>query len=153
MYHDLREVFSWEGLKKDIAELVGKCPNCQQVKAEHQKSGGLFQEIQVLTSKLEDINMYFVVGLSRTKKHYDSIWVIVDRLTKSGHFILVKSTHSAEDYARIFIDEIVCRHGISLSIISDRGAQFTSRSLRSFQEGWGTKVKLITAFPPQTNGQ
>ena len=69
----------------------------------------------------------FVVGLPRTQKKYDSIWVIVDRLTKSAHFIPIKSTYSAADYARIFIDEIVCRHGIPLSIIFDQGAQLTSR--------------------------
>ncbi|WP_353804830.1 hypothetical protein, partial [Acinetobacter baumannii] len=66
--------------------------------------------------------MDFVVGLPRTQRQNDSIWVVVDRLTKSSHFIPVKSTYMAEDYARIFKDEIVCRHGIPLSIISDRGA-------------------------------
>ena len=71
--------------------------------------------------------MDFVVGLPRTEKQYYSIWVVVDRLTRSAHFIPVKSTYSAEDYARIFIDEIVYQHGILLSIISDRGAKFTSR--------------------------
>ena len=77
----------------------------------------------------------------------------MDKFTKSSHFILVKSTYSAEDYARIFIDEIVCHHGISLSIISDRGAQFTSRFRSSFQKGLGTNVKLRTAFHPQTDRQ
>ena len=75
MYHDLREVFWWDGLKKDIAEFVAKCPNCQQVNVEHQKWGGLLQEIQIPTWKWEDINMDFVVGLTRTQKQYDSIWV------------------------------------------------------------------------------
>ena len=65
MFHDLREVYWWEGMKKDIAKFVVKCPNFQQVKAEHQKSGGLLQEIQVPTWKWEDINMDFVVGLCR----------------------------------------------------------------------------------------
>ena len=94
MYHDRREVFWWEGLKKDIAEFVSKCPNCQQVKAEHQKSVGLLQEIQVRTWKWKDINMVFVVELPRIQKQYDSIWVVVDRLTKFAHFILIKSTYS-----------------------------------------------------------
>ena len=97
------------------------------MKAEHQKSCGSLQEIQVPTWKWEDINMDFVVGLPRTQKQYDSIWVIVDNLTKLTYFIPVMSTYSAKDYARIFIDEIVCRHGIPLSIILDRGAQFASR--------------------------
>ena len=110
----------WEGLKRDIAEFVAKCPNWNQVKVEHLKSGGLLQEIQIPTWKWEDINMDLVVGLPRTQKSYDSIWVVVDLLTKSARFIPVKSSYSAEDYARIFLDEIVCLHGISLSIISDR---------------------------------
>ena len=75
MYHDLREVFWWEYLKKDIAEFVEKCPNYEQVKAEHQKSGNLLQEIQVPIWEWEDINTDFVVGLTRTQKQYDSIWV------------------------------------------------------------------------------
>ena len=79
--------------------------------------------------------------------------MFVDRLTKSSHFIPVNSTYSAEDYARIFIDEIVCRHGIPLSIISDRGTQFTSRFLRFFQKGLVTKVKWSTAFHTQTDCQ
>ena len=122
MYHDLRKIYCWEGLKRDIAEFVAKCPTCQQVKVEHLKSGGLIQEIQIPTWMWEDINMDFVVGLTRTQKSYDSIWVVVDRLTKSARFIPVKSSYSVEDYARIFLDEIVCHHDISLSIILVQGA-------------------------------
>ena len=132
MYDDLREIYWWKDMK-DTSEFVAKCPSCQQVKAEHQKPGGLLQEIQVPTWKWEDINMDFVVGLPRNQKQHDSIWVIVDRLTKSTHFILVKSTYSVEDYARIFIDEMLCHHEIPLSIIIDRAAQFTFRFGRSFQ--------------------
>ena len=79
--------------------------------------------------------------------------MVVDRLTKFSRFIPIKSTYSAEDYARIFIDEFVCRHGILLSIISHRVAQFTSRFWRSFQKGLDPKVKLSTAFHHQTDGQ
>ena len=81
MYHDLRKIYWWEGLKRDIAEFVAKCPNCQQVKAEHLKLGGLLQEIQIPTWKCDGINMIFVVGLPGNQKSYDSIWVVVDRLT------------------------------------------------------------------------
>lgn len=95
-------------MKKDIAEFVAKCLNCQQVKAEHQKLVGLLQKIQGPTWKWEDINMDFVVGFPPTQRQYDSIWVVVDRLTKSARCIPIKSTYSEEDYARIFIDEIVC---------------------------------------------
>ena len=93
--------------------------------------------------------MDFVVGFPWTEKQHDSICVVVDRLNKSAHFIPVMSTFSAKDYARIFIDDIVCRHGIPSSIISDRGARFTSRFWRSSEKGLGTKVTLSTAFHPQ----
>ncbi|WMV41365.1 hypothetical protein MTR67_034750 [Solanum verrucosum] len=65
MYRDLREIYWWNGMKKDIAEFVAKCPNCQQVKVEHQKLGGLSQDISIPTLKWEDLNMDFIVGLTR----------------------------------------------------------------------------------------
>ena len=100
------------GLKKDIAEFVAKCPNCQQVKAQHLKPSGLTQIINVPTWKWEAINMDFVVGLTQTQRQNDSIWFIVDRLTKYAHFFLVKSTYTAEGYARIYINEILSLHRI-----------------------------------------
>ena len=122
----------------DIVEFVAKCLSFQQVKAEHQKPGGLLQDIQIRTSKWEDINMDFVVGLLRTQKTYDSIWVVVYRLSKSARFIPVKSSYSAEDYGRIFLDEIMCHHGILFSIILDQGAQFTFRFWWLFQKELAT---------------
>ena len=153
MYHDLRCLYWWDSMKKDIAEFVAQCPNCQQVKIEHQKPGGLLQEIEIPTWKWEMINMDFITGLPRTQRKYDSIWVIVDRLTKSAHFLPVRTTYSAEDYARLYVREIVRLHGVPTSIISDRGAQFTANFWRSFQKGLGTQVNLSTAFHPQTDGQ
>ena len=91
--------------------------------------------------------------MPQTLKKHESIWVVVDRLTKSAHFIPVKSTYSAEDYAKIYNDKIKSLHGVLLPIISDRGHQFPSRFWRSFQKGLGTQVKLSTIFHPQTNGQ
>ncbi|WMV58614.1 hypothetical protein MTR67_051999 [Solanum verrucosum] len=87
MYRDLREIYWWNGMKKDIADVVARCSNCQQVKAEHQGSRVLTQDIDTPTWKWEEINMEFVVGLPRTRRQYDSIRVIVDRLTKSAHFL------------------------------------------------------------------
>ena len=92
----------------------------------HQNPCYLLQEMQVPTWKWEIINMDFVVGLPQTCRQNDSIWVVVDTLRKLFHFITVKSTYLAEDYARIYIDDIVSLHVIPLSIIFDRGAQFTS---------------------------
>ena len=126
MYHNLIEVYWWDGVKRDIAEFVPKCQNCQQVKVEHIKPCGLTQIMDVPIWKWEAINLDFVVGLSRTQKQNDSIKVSVDWLTKSAHFIPVMSTYTTQDYARIYINEIVSLHGIPLSIIFVRGAQFTS---------------------------
>ena len=126
MYHDLREVFWWEGLKKVTAEFVAKCPNFAISESQTQKARWLTSRNQTPTRKSEDINMDFVVGLPLTQKQDDSRWVIVDMLTKSAHFIPIKSTYSVEDYEKFFINEIVCRHGIPLCIISESVAQFTS---------------------------
>ena len=123
-----------ECMKKNIAQFFTKFSNCKQVKAKHQRPGGLLQQIKVPTWKWEDNNMDFVVGLPQSQKNYDSIWVVMDWLTMYAHFIPAKYIYSAEDYARIFTNEIVCHHGIPLSIISDRGAQYTSRFWRSFKK-------------------
>ena len=77
----------------------------------------------------------------------------MDRLTKSAHFLPVRTTYEAEDYAKLYLKEIVKLHGVPVSIISDRGTQFTTKFWRSFQEGLGTRVSLSTAFHPQTDGQ
>ena len=90
-------------MKRDIAEFVAKCSNCQQVKDENQIPGGLTQVMYVPTCKWKYINMDFIVGLPRTRRQNDSIWVIVDRLTKSAHFIIVKSIYSVEEYARLYL--------------------------------------------------
>nr|XP_009792468.1 PREDICTED: uncharacterized protein LOC104239522 [Nicotiana sylvestris] len=90
--------------------MVAQCPNCQQVKAEHQRPGGLTQCIELPLWKWDMINMDFIIGLPRTPWRYDSIWVIIDRLTKSAHFLPVRTTYSAEDYAKLYIREIVRLH-------------------------------------------
>ena len=126
VYRDLWEIYWWSGMKKDIAAFVAKCATCQQVKVEHQRPGGMMQEFSIPTWKWEEINMDFVIGLPPSQCHHDSIWVVVDRLTKSSHFLPVHTSYTAEDYARLYIRELVRLHGVPLSIISDRGTQFTS---------------------------
>jgi len=153
MYQDLKQLFWWEGMKKDIGVFVSHCLTCQQVKAEHQRPAGLLQQIEIPEWKWERITMDFVTGLPRSFKGFDSIWVIVDRMTKSAHFLPVKTTFSAARYAQLYVDEIVKLHGIPVSIISDRGPQFTSHFWKSFQKALGTRLDLGTAFHPQTDGQ
>lgn len=83
MYHDLKKIYCFDGIKKDNAEYVTRCPNCQHVKVENLKPGGLTQMIEVPNLKWEAINMDFVVGLQRTRRQHASLWVIVERMTKS----------------------------------------------------------------------
>ena len=139
-------------MKRDIATYLSRCHTCQHVKVEHQRPGGLSKDIDISTWKWEDINMDFVTGLPKVRGGYDSIWFIVDRLTKSAHFIPVKTTYQAEDVTKIYLKEIVKLHSAPSSIILDRGTQFTSHYWKSFQIALGTKVKLSTAFHPRTDG-
>jgi hypothetical protein len=94
MYQDRKEKYWWYGLKRDVATHVALCDMCQRVKAEHQRLVGLLQPLKVPEWKLEEIGMDFIVGLPHTRDGYDSIWVIVDWLTKVAHFIPVKTTYS-----------------------------------------------------------
>ncbi|WMV24685.1 hypothetical protein MTR67_018070 [Solanum verrucosum] len=142
MYRDLWEVYWWNCLKKDIVGFVAKCPNCQQVKAEHQKPGGLFQDIDIPTWKWEEVNMDFVVGLPRTRRQHDSIWVIIDRMTKSTHFIPVKVTFSAEDYAKLYIKGVVKLHGVPFSIILYREDMLRACVI-DFKGNWDDHLPLI----------
>ncbi|XP_070046925.1 uncharacterized protein [Nicotiana tomentosiformis] len=102
---------------------------------------------------MEMINMDFVVGLHRNPRKFDSFWVIGDRLIKSAHFLPVKATDTAEQYAQLYVKEIVRLHGTPVSIISVRGAQFTAKFWKIFQQGLDTQVNLSTTFNPQIDGQ
>ncbi|XP_070023215.1 uncharacterized protein [Nicotiana sylvestris] len=123
-----------------VADFVARCPNCQQVKSKHQRPGELAQSIEIPMWKWEMINMDFVVGLPRTLRKFDSIWVIVDRLTKSAYFLPIRSTDTVERYAQLYIKEILRLHETPFSIISYRGAQFTANFWKKFQQGLGKQV-------------
>ena len=114
-------------MKRDIAAYVASCLVCQQVKAEHQHPAGMMQPLPIPEWKWDHITMDFIVGLSRTTSGKDAIWVIVDRLTKTAHFISIRISFSLDRLARLYENEIVSKHGMSASIISDRDPRFTSR--------------------------
>src|SRR3954464_4748535 len=97
--------------------------------------------------------MDFITELPRTRSGYDSIWVVVDRLTKVAHFIPVKKTYTSAKLAKIYMNRIVCLHGVPKSIVSDRGTQFTSHFWKQLHESLGTRLEFSTAFHPQTDGQ
>jgi hypothetical protein len=101
MYHDLKATYWWYGMKGNIAEYIAICDTCQWVKAEHQRPTGLLQQLQVPEWKWEEIAMDFIMGLARTQSGYDSIWVIMDQLTKVAHFIPVKTTYSRPQLAEL----------------------------------------------------
>jgi hypothetical protein len=127
MYKDLKERFWWEKMREDIAEYVARCNTCQRVKVEHKRPAGLLQPLEIATWKWDDISMDFIVSLSRTQKGNDSIWVIVDRLTKVAHFLPVKANYSVSQLAELYVDTILKLHGALRSIVSDRGPQFTAQ--------------------------
>lgn len=140
-------------MKKDVAEWVSKCLTCQRVKAEHQRPSGLLQPLEIPEWKWEHIAMDFVVGLPRTKTNHDAIWEIIDRLTKSAHFIPINERYTVEKLVDIYLKEIVVRHGVPVSIVSDRDPRFNSRFWRNFQDCVGTKLNMSTAYHPQSDGQ
>ena len=140
-------------MKRDIAEHIARCDVCQRVKAEHHRLAGLLRPLEIPEWKWDDISMDFVVGLPRTQKGNDAIWVIVDRLTKVAHFIPVRETFRVPRLAQLYIDHILRLHGVPKSIISDRGPQFTSLFWKELQGCLGTKFKFSSAYHPQIDGQ
>uniref|UniRef100_A0A2N9F2L4 RNA-directed DNA polymerase n=1 Tax=Fagus sylvatica TaxID=28930 RepID=A0A2N9F2L4_FAGSY len=138
MYRDLRETFWWNNMKREIAQFVEQCLTCQQVKVEHQRPSGLLQSLPIPEWKWEHISMDFVSGLPRSPKGHDAIWVIVDRLTKSAHFIPIRMNYSLDQLAQLYIEEIVRLHGIPVSIVSDRDPRFTSRFWKSLHKALGS---------------
>jgi hypothetical protein len=119
----------------------------------HMKTAGPLQSLPILTWKWEDISMDFIVGLPRTTKGFDSIWVIVDRLTKITHFLPVKVKYTVATYAELYIACILSLHGIPKTIVSDRGPQFVSKFYEVLHKAMGTKLLHSSAYHPQTSGQ
>ncbi|GKD39086.1 putative reverse transcriptase domain-containing protein [Tanacetum coccineum] len=153
MYYDLRDRYWWPGMKKDIAVYVSRCLSCLKVKHEHQRPSGLLQQPEILKWKWEGIAMDFVTNLPRTSSGHDTIWVIVDRLTKSAHFLPMHEDYKMDRLARLYLNEIVARHGVPISIISNRDSRFTSRFWQSMQEALGTRLDMSIAYHPQTDGR
>ncbi|GKE71768.1 putative reverse transcriptase domain-containing protein [Tanacetum coccineum] len=130
MYYDLRDMYWWPGMKKDIALYVSKCLTCSKVKAEHQKPSGLRQQTEIPELKWERIAIDFIRKLPRISSGHDSIWVIADRLTKSTHFLPIRKDFNMDKLARLYLNELVARH-----------------------DALGTRLDMSTAYHPQTDGQ
>nr|GEV04840.1 putative reverse transcriptase domain-containing protein [Tanacetum cinerariifolium] len=148
-----KDRYWWPGMKKDVAEYVSKCLTCLEVKAEHQIPPGLLQQPEILVWKWKGIAMDFVTKLPRTSSGHDTIWVIVDRLTKSAYFLYMREDYKMDILARLYLNEIVAGHGVQISIISDRDSHFTSKFWQPMQEALGIRLDMSTAYHPQTDGQ
>ncbi|GJU69911.1 putative reverse transcriptase domain-containing protein [Tanacetum coccineum] len=148
-YGDLRT----PNMKADIATYVSKCLTCAKVKAEHQRPSGLLVQPKITEWKWDNITMDFVTKLPKSSQGYDTIWVIVDRLTKSAIFVPMRETDPMDKLARMYLKEVVTRHGIPLSIICNRDPRFASNFWRSLQNALGTNLDMSTVCHPQIDGQ
>ncbi|GJT82934.1 putative reverse transcriptase domain-containing protein [Tanacetum coccineum] len=151
MYQDMKKLYWWPNMKADIATYVSKCLTYAKVKAEHQRPSGLLVQPKIPEWKWDNITMDFVTKLPKTSQGYDTIWVIVDRLTKSAIFTPMRETDPMDKLARIYLKEVVTRHGILVSIICDHDPRFASNFWRSLQNALGTNLDMSTAYHPQTD--
>jgi hypothetical protein len=142
-YMGLKQKYWWNGMKAYIAQFVAHYDTCQRIKAEHQKPAGLLQPLLVRVWIWDEIGMDFVVGQHKTQKGHDSIWVIVDRLTKVAHFLPVRTTYGGKELSKLYIENIVKLHGVPSRIVSNRGTQFTFRFWKSLHKAMGTRLDLV----------
>nr|GEW39393.1 putative reverse transcriptase domain-containing protein [Tanacetum cinerariifolium] len=152
MYQDLKQLYRWLNMKADIATYVSKCLTCAKVKAKHQRPPGLLQQPEIPVWNGKRITMDFL-WVPRTSSGYDLIWVILDRLTKLAHFLPTKKTDIMEKLMQLYLNEVMCRHGVPISIISDRDSHFTFRLWRLLPKALGTNLDMSTAYHPQTDSQ
>nr|GFA83619.1 reverse transcriptase domain-containing protein [Tanacetum cinerariifolium] len=109
---------------------------------------GVLPQPEIPEWKWERIAMDFITKLPRTSSGHDTIWVIMDRLTKSAHFLPMREDYKMDRLARFYLNEIVARHDVPISIISDRNSRFTSRFWQTMQEALGTNLDMSTAYHP-----
>ena len=150
MYQDLKQTFWWTRMKREIAKFVNECDVCRRVKAKHQRPAGLLHPLPIPEWKFDRIEMDFVTGFPKSKKGNDSIFVVIDKLSKVAHFLPVKESISAAQLVELYTSRIVSLHGVPMMISSDRGSIFTSKFWDSFQSAMGTKIRFSTTFHPQT---
>nr|GEZ36626.1 putative reverse transcriptase domain-containing protein [Tanacetum cinerariifolium] len=153
MYQDLKKLYWWPNMKAEIATYVSKCLTCAKVKIEYRKPSGLLVQPEIPQWKWENITMDFVTKLPKTATEQDMIWVIVDRLTKSAHFLPMREDDTLEKLTRQYLKEVVSRHGVPVLIISDRDGRFTLHFWKSLNKALGTRLDMSTAYHPETDGQ
>nr|GEV61374.1 retrotransposable element Tf2 [Tanacetum cinerariifolium] len=153
MYHDLKKLYWWPNMKEEIVTYVNKCLTYAKVNIEYQKPSGLLVQPEIPQWKWENITMDFVTKLPKIAAGQDTIWVIVDRLTKSAHFLPMREDDMLEKLTRQYLKEVVSKHGVPVSIISHRDRKFTSHFLKSLNKALGTRLDMSTAYHPETDGE
>nr|GEW67353.1 putative reverse transcriptase domain-containing protein [Tanacetum cinerariifolium] len=153
MYQDMKLLYWWPNMKTDTTTYVSKCLMCLKVKAKHQKPFGLLVQPEIPQWKWENITMDFVTKLPKTQSGNDTIWVVVDQLTKSAHFLPMKETDHMDKLVRLYLKEVVTRHGIPVLIICDRDPRFTSNFWKAFHKAMGTRLDMSTVYHLETDGQ
>nr|GEY20735.1 putative reverse transcriptase domain-containing protein [Tanacetum cinerariifolium] len=153
IYQDMKKLYWWPNMKANIATYKSKCLTYARVKAEHQRPSGLLVQPVIPEWKWDNITMDFITKLPKSPQGFDTIWVIVDRLTKLAHFLPIRENDPLDKLARLYLNRIVARHRIPVSIICDCDRRFTSNFWRSFQKSLGTDISMSTAYHPETDGQ
>jgi hypothetical protein len=135
-------------MKKEVVDFIVKCLECQKVKAEHRHTNGFVQPLPIPEWKWEVVTMDFITKLPRKNKQHESIMVVVDKLTKSAHFIPVKLTQKASNIVDVYMREISRLHGIPKTIVSVRDPKFTSNFWKGLFNGFGTNLNFSIAYHP-----
>ncbi|GKE40679.1 putative reverse transcriptase domain-containing protein, partial [Tanacetum coccineum] len=153
MYQDLKKLYWLPNMKAEIATYVSKCLTCAKVKVEYQKPYGFFVQLEIPQWKWENITMDFVTKLPKIATGQDTIWVIIDRLTKFARFLPIREDDTLEKLMRQYLKKVVSRHGVPISIISDRDGKFASHFWKTLNKALGTRLDMSTTYHPQTYGQ
>ena len=148
----LESRYFWPHLRRDTRRLVSQCSTCTLGKMTKQNTGQ-YLPLPIPDSPWQEVSIDFVLGLPRTRRHMDTILVVVDRFSKMAHFIACSKSTDAAHTARLFFNEVVRLHGVPRSIVSDHDVRFTSKFWKSLWRLLGMTLQFSTAFHPQTNGQ
>ncbi|GKA61380.1 putative reverse transcriptase domain-containing protein [Tanacetum coccineum] len=152
MYQDMKNLICWPNMKAE-SPLMLQCLTLQRSRPNIKGHRRLFIQTSNTLGKWDNITMDFITKLPKSSQGFDTIWVIVDRLTKSAHFLPIRENDLLDKLARLYLNRIVARHGIPVSIICDRDGRFTSNFWRTFQKALGTDLSISTAYHPKTDGQ